>query len=461
MTPKKGQMRLGAFFNPTGHHVASWRHPRAQADAGINFKHYVEITQTAERAKFDLVFLADNNCVRDANIEALSRSAQYIANFEPITLLSALSTQTSHIGLVATASTSYNEPFHVARKFASLDHLSGGRAGWNLVTSGMAAEAYNFNRDAHYEHGERYDRAQEFARVVVGLWDSWEDDAFLRDQDSGRFFIPEKLHRLNHKGEHFSVRGPLNVPRTPQGRPVIVQAGGSEDMIAVAGEFAEVIFCAPLNLEQAQSFYANIKGRLGQHGRSPDEMKVLPGLSCIIGRTEAEAQERYEYLQSLIHPMVAREILSTVLGGVDLSPYPFDGPLPADLPLSNASRSTFANVTEMARQENLTMRQVAMQVAGARAKAVVRGSPAQVADYMEEWFRKDGCDGFNLMPPFLPGGLDDFIELVLPELRRRGLFRTEYEGRTLRENLGLSRPASRYAKAAVSSAEAKSPVPAK
>jgi N-acetyl-S-(2-succino)cysteine monooxygenase len=382
--------------------------------------------------------------VREANMEALSRSAQYIANFEPITLLSALSTQTSHIGLVATASTSYNEPFHVARKFASLDHLSNGRAGWNLVTSGMATEAYNFNRDAHYEHGERYDRAHEFARVVVGLWDSWDDDAFLRDKESGRFFVPEKLHRLDHKGEHFSVRGPLNVPRPPQGRPVIVQAGGSEDMIAVAAEFAEVIFCAPLNVEQAQTFYANIKGRLAQHGRARDEMKVLPGLSCIIGRTEAEAQERYEYLESLIHPMVAREILSTVLGGVDLSSYPFDGPLPEDLPLSNASRSTFANVTEMARKENLTMRQVAMRVAGARAKAVVCGSPTQIADHMEEWFRKDGCDGFNLMPPFLPGGLDDFVALVITELQSRGLFRAEYEGTTLRENMGLERPKSRY-----------------
>jgi len=455
----KGQMRLGAFFNPTGHHVASWRHPRAQADAGINFQHYAEITRTAERAKFDLVFLADNICVREANMEALSRSAQYIANFEPLTLLSALSTLTSHIGLVSTASTSYNEPFHVARKFASLDHLSGGRAGWNLVTSGMAAEAYNFNRDVHYEHGERYDRAREFAQVVVGLWDSWDDDAFLRDKEAGRFFDPDKLHRLNHKGRHFSVRGPLNVPRSPQGRPVIVQAGGSDDMIAVAAEFAEVIFCAPLTLDQARTFYANIKGRLANHGRSPDEMKIMPGLSAIIGRTEAEAQERYDYLQSLIHPIVAREILSTVLGGVDLAPYPFDGPLPENLPLSNASRSTFANVMDMARKENLTMRQVAMRVAGARAKTVVRGSPQQVADHMEEWFRNDGCDGFNIMPPFLPGGLDDFVELVIPELRRRGLFRTEYEGRTLRDHLGLQRPASRYASAAAPAAKSRSPLP--
>jgi alkanesulfonate monooxygenase len=387
--------------------------------------------------------------VREANIEAISRSAQYIANFEPITLLSALSALTTHIGLVATASTSYNEPFHVARKFASLDHLSGGRAGWNLVTSGMAAEAYNFGRDKHYEHGERYERAREFAQVVVGLWDSWDDDAFIRDKGSGRFFHPEKLHRLNHKGENFSVRGPLNVPRVPQGRPVIVQAGGSEDMIAVAAEFAEVIFCAPLDIEQGKAFYAKIKGRLAKYGRSPDEMKIMPGLSCVVGHTEAEANEKYEHLQSLIHPIVAREILATVLGNVDLSPYDFDGPMPENLPRSNASHSTFVNVMDMARKENLTMRQVAMRVAGARAKAVVRGSPQQVADIMEDWFRNDACDGFNVMPPYLPGALDDFVTLVIPELQRRGLFRTGYEGRTLREHLGLKRPGSRYAKTAL------------
>ncbi|HLQ90791.1 MAG TPA: LLM class flavin-dependent oxidoreductase [Xanthobacteraceae bacterium] len=444
---RKGLMRLGAFFNPTGHHVASWRHPRAQADAGINFKHYVEMTQAAERAKFDMVFLADNVCVREANMEALCRSAQYIANFEPITLLSALSALTTRIGLVATASTSYNEPFHVARKFASLDHLSGGRAGWNLVTSGQEAEAKNFGREKHYQHGERYERAREFAQIVVGLWDSWDDDAFVRDKESGLFFQPDKLHALNHKGENFSVRGPLNIPRTPQGRPVIVQAGGSEDMIKVAAEFAEVIFCAPLTLEAAQKFYAELKSRVAAHGRNPDHVKIMPGLSAIIGRTEAEAEERYEYLQSLIHPMVAREILSMVLGHVDLSSYSLDDPLPENLPLSNASQSTFQYVTDMARKEKLTMRQVALRVAGARGKSVVKGTPLAVADQMETWFREDGCDGFNLMPPFLPGGLDDFIEMVLPELRRRGLFRTEYEGRTYRENLGLPRPQSRYANA--------------
>ncbi len=445
MSAPQRQMRLGAFFNPTGHHVASWRHPRADADAGINFQHYLAVTRTAERAKFDMVFLADNVCVRDAKMEAISRSAQYIANFEPLTLLSALAPLTSHIGLVATASTSYNEPFHVARKFASLDHLSGGRAGWNLVTSGQEAEARNFSRDKHYLHGERYERAREFAEIVVGLWDSWDDDAFVRDKQSGLFFHPDKLHALNHKGESYAVRGPLNVPRTPQGRPVIVQAGGSEDMIKVAAEFAEVIFCAPLTLEAAQKFYANLKSRVSAHGRSPEQVKIMPGLSAVIGRTESEANEQYEYLQSLIHPVVAREILSLVLGNVDLSDYPLDGPFPENLPLSNASQSTFQYVIDMARNEKLTLRQVAMRVAGARGKSVVRGSPSQVVDHMEQWFKEGGCDGFNLMPPFLPGGLDDFVELVLPELRRRGLFRSEYEGKTLREHLGLARPPSRYA----------------
>src|ERR1700684_895401 len=433
----KGQMRLGAFFNPTGHHVASWRHPRAQAAAGINFQHYLEITRTAERAKFDMVFLADNVCVRDAKMEALCRSAQYIANFEPLTLLSALAPLTSHIGRVAPASTSYNEPFHVARKFASLDHLSGGRAGWNLVTSGQEAEARNFSREKHYRHDERYDRGREFARVLMGLWDTWDDDAFVRDKESGRFFHPDKLHDLNHRGEHFSVLGALNIPRSPQGHPVIVQAGGSDDMIAVAAEFAEVIFCAPLTLEAAQKFYAILKGKLAAYGRSPDETKIMSGLSAVIGRTDAEAEEHYEYLNSLVHPIVAREILSTVLGNVDLTKYPFDGPLPENLPRSNASLQIFEQVTGMARRENLSIRQVALRVAGARAKAVIRGSPQTIADLMEEWFRNDGCDGFNIMPPFLPGGLDDFVELVIPELQRRGLFRTGYEGKTLRENLGL------------------------
>ena len=454
MSRPKAQLRLGAFFNPTGHHVASWRHPDAQADAGVNFKHYVEIAQTAERGKFDMIFLADNIGVREAHIEALSRSAQYIANFEPITLIAALAGVTERIGLTCTASTSYNEPFHVARKFASLDHISGGRAGWNLVTSGMAVEARNFGRDVHYGHAERYKRANEFAEIVVALWDSWDDDAFMRDKASGNFFDPAKMHFLNHVGEHFKVKGPLNIPRPPQGHPVIVQAGTSDDGMEVAARFAEVIFSANLTIETCQKYFREVKTRAqDKFGRNPDHLKVMPGLSPYVGRTEAEAKEKYDYQNSLMHPIVAREILSTVLGGVDLTPYDFDGPLPDTLPMSNASQSTFKYVTDLARKDNLTMRQVAQVVAGARAKLVMVGTPKQLADQMEHWYVEEAADGFNIMPPHLPGALNDFVELVIPELQRRGLFRTEYTGKTLREHLGLPRPPSRYTKQAKEAAE--------
>jgi N-acetyl-S-(2-succino)cysteine monooxygenase len=453
MARPRSQLRLGAFFNPTGHHVASWRHPGAQADAGINFKHYVEISQTAERAKFDMIFLADNIGVRQAKMEALSRSAQYIANFEPITLISALAAVTERIGLTCTASTSYNEPFHIARKFASLDHITGGRAGWNLVTSGMDIEALNFNRDKHYGHAERYERANEFAEVVTALWDSWDDDAFPRDKESGQFFIPEKMHFLNHVGKHFKVKGPLNIPRPPQGHPVIVQAGTSDDGMDVAARFAEVIFSANLTIDTCQAYFKEVKTRAqDKFGRNPDHLKVMPGLSCYIGRTEEEAKEKYEYQNSLMHPIVAREILSTVLGGVDLSPYDFDGPLP-ELERGNSSHSTFDYVTGLAKRDKLTMRQIAQVVAGARAKLVMVGTPKSLADQMEQWYVEEAADGFNIMPPYLPGGLNDFVEMVIPELQRRGLFRTEYTGRTLREHLGLPRPRSRYERRAREAAE--------
>src|SRR5262245_26914006 len=454
MARPKGQLRLGAFFNPTGHHVASWRHERSQADAGINFTHYVEIARTAERGKFDMIFLADNVGVRQAHIDALSRSAQYIANFEPLTLLAALAAVTERIGLVCTATTSYNEPFHIARKFASLDHISGGRAGWNLVTSGMAMEAYNFGRDAHYGHAERYDRAREFAEVVVALWDSWDDDAFPRDKASGQFFDPAKMHVLNHVGKHFKVKGPLNIPRPPQGHPVIVQAGTSDDGMDVAARFAEVIFSANLTMESCQQYFKEVKTRArDKFGRNPDHLKVMPGLSAYVGRSEDEAIEKFEYQNSLMHPVVAREILSTVLGNVDLTPYDFDAPLPDDLPMSNASQSTFKYVTDLARKDNLSMRQIAQVVAGARAKMVVKGTPKQIADHMERWYTEEAADGFNIMPPYLPGALNEFVELVIPELQRRGLFRIEYTGRTLREHLGLPRPFSRYESRAYEAAE--------
>lgn len=447
-------MRIGIFFNPTGHHVASWRHPDAQADAGINFEHYVAMTQAAERAKVDYVFLADQVGIRDASMEALSRSAQYIANFEPLTLLSGLAAVTKQIGLVATASTSYNHPYHVARKFASLDLISHGRAGWNIVTSSFTNEARNFGREEHFEHGERYERAKEFAEIVLGLWDSWDDDAFVRDKGSGLFFDPAKLHALGHTGEFFSVQGPLNAPRPPQGYPVLVQAGASEDGRDLAAHFAEIIFSNHFELEAAQAFRADVKARAAALGRNPNHVLIMPGLSPIVGRTSEEAEERYTYLQSLIDPVVAREILSTVLGGPDLSGYPLDGQLPDDIKprASHKGNASFENWVNLARREKLTIRELSYRAAGARGKAVVRGSPSEIADHMEAWFKNGGADGFNIMPPYLPGALNDFLGLVVPELQRRGIFQTEYTGSTLREHLGLPRPASRYTHAGAAAA---------
>lgn len=448
MTQRTGQLRLGAFLYPSGHHIAAWRHPEAQADAGVNFRHYVKLAQAAEAAKFDLVFLADGVGTRGDNVEFLSRTAHsYVAQFEPITLLSALAAVTEHVGLVATASTSFNEPYHIARKFASLDHISGGRAGWNLVTSSNEHEAKNFNRDKHFDHAERYERAIEFAEVVGGLWDSWEDDAFLRDKDQGRFFDPERRHVLDHKGRFFQVRGPLNVARSPQGHPVVVQAGSSEAGRDLAARTAEVIFTAQQTLEDAVDFYSDVKGRLAQYGRHPDDLKIMPGVFPIVGRSESEAREKFEQLQALIDPKVGLALVSGLTGGFDLSGYPLDGPIPK-LPETNASKSRQLLTLELARRENLTIRQLYLRVAGARGHWQLVGTPAQIVDQLEERFVKGGADGYNVMPPVLPAGLDDFVELVIPELRRRGLFRSEYEGRTLRDNLGLRRPVNRHARAA-------------
>lgn len=446
-----GRMRLAAYFNPTGHHVASWRHPRAQVDASTNIEHYVEITRTAERAKFDMIFLADGVATREAHMDALSRSVQFVAHFEPITLLSALAMVTDRIGLVATASTTFQEPYNVARKFASLDFISKGRAGWNCVTSGQTAEANNFGRHGIDPHAVRYARAHEFVDVVKGLWDSWDDDAFIHDTDSGLFFDPEKLHVLNHKGKHYSVMGPLNVPRPPQGHPVVVQAGASDHGRELAAEHAEAIFSPHLTWEEAKAYYDDVKGRMRHYGRDPDHLKILPGLSVVVGETDAKAKEDFEYLQARIHPMVGREILATMLG-VDLSPYSLDQLLPDPLPSTNASKGHHDSIVAMARRENLTIRELGARAAGARGKNAIHGSPKRIADYMEEWFRKGACDGFCVLPPYIPGQHDDFCNYVIPELQRRGLFRTEYEGTTLREHLGLPRPPSRYQQAAHSTA---------
>ncbi|MCX7313104.1 MAG: LLM class flavin-dependent oxidoreductase [Alphaproteobacteria bacterium] len=442
---RKGQLALAAFFHPTGHHVASWLHPESQIDAGTNFRHYVQLAQTAERAHFDFIFLADSSAVRHGNLNALRRWPQYMAYFEPITLLSALAAVTEHIGLIATATTSYNEPFHVARKYASLDHISGGRAGWNVVTSGNLSEAWNFGRVEHYEHDNRYDRAREFVRVVQGLWDSWDDDVFVRDRESAIYFDPAKLHVLNHTGEHFSVRGPLNVARSPQGYPVIVQAGSSETGKEFAAEYAEVIFTTAETFDKAKAFYEEVKSRMAKFGRARDHLKIMAGFNPVIGQTDAEAEEKHQFLQSKIHPEVGLELLSAALGGFDLSRYPLDGPLP-DIPETKGSKGHFKQVVDMARVEGLTIRQIYMRYAGARGNRTVKGTPTKIADEMEHWFRNGAIDGFLIQPPHLPGGLDEFVATVIPELQRRGLFRRSYTGRTLRENLGLPRPVSRYAK---------------
>jgi N-acetyl-S-(2-succino)cysteine monooxygenase len=444
--PRQRFLKLGAFFHPTGHHVAAWRHEGAQIDAGTNFQHYVRLAQAAESAKFDLVFLADAVAIRDGNLEGLSRWPQYMAYFEPLTLMSALAAVTSRIGLVCTATTSYNEPYHIARKFASLDHISSGRAGWNVVTSSNVSEAFNFGRDEHIAHGERYSRAAEFVQVVKRLWDSYDDDAFVRDRASGRYFEPSKLHFLNHKGAHFSVRGPLNVARPPQGSPVLFQASASETGKDLAGQIAEVIFTPLHDLEKGQAFYRDLKNRAVQHGRTWGDVVIMPGLNPIIGRTREEAVEKERYFQSLIHPDVGKELLSNALGGVDLSDVEIDKPLPDGI-ISPEDRQSSPRFSYLFK-EKLTVRQMYEKYGGARGQRTLVGTADDIADQMERWFVNRAVDGYLIQPPHLPAGLDEFIEHVIPRLQERGLFRTEYEGSTLRENLGLKRPASSYASAA-------------
>lgn len=437
-------MHLGVFFKNTGHHLASWRHPDAQPDAGVNLKHYADCARTAERAGLDFIFFADSAAVRDAPMETLSRSSQFTAYFEPTTLLSALAMVTERIGLVSTATTSYNEPYNIARRFASLDHISAGRAGWNVVTSGNVMEAMNFGREEHFEHGERYRRAGEFVEVVKGLWDSWDDDAFLFDRGGGRFFDPEKVHVLDHRGDWFSVRGPLNVPRAPQGHPVIFQAGHSDTGRELAAATAEGVFTGHLTPERSREHYNDLKQRMAHYGRPPDSMKILPGCTVICAASAAEAREKDAYLASLIHPIVGRGYIASMTG-LDLSDCSVDDPLPDRE--SGLSRSAMASaIIALGKSENLTIRKLYERLAGSHGKLTLIGSVAEVADAMQAWFDGGACDGFILQPSHMPGNLDDIVNLLVPELQNRGLIRAGYEGATLRDHLGLARPASRYAR---------------
>jgi alkanesulfonate monooxygenase len=434
------QLRLGAFMRPVSIHTGAWRYPGAWPDANFNFERLKQLAQTLERGRFDAFFMADHLALLNMPIEALQRS-HTATSFEPFTLLSALAQHTQHLGLIATASTTFDEPFHIARRFASLDHLSGGRAGWNIVTTSNPDAALNFGREDHMEHDARYDRAREFHDVVTGLWDSWADDAFVRDVDSGRFFDPAKLHVLAHKGEHLSVRGPLHIARPVQGWPVIVQAGASEAGRQLAAETAELIFAAPGTLANARAFYADVKSRMRKLGRDPEHLKILPGAFTIVADTVDEAKAIRAKLDSLVHYDSAIASLSIALGH-DASTFDPDGPLP-EVPPTNASQSGRERVIELARRENLTVRQLAQRLGGYGGLAFV-GTARTIADEMQEWLESEGSDGFNVMFPWLPGGLDAFVDRVVPELQRRGIFRQEYEGRTLRENLGLPRPANRF-----------------
>jgi FMN-dependent oxidoreductase (nitrilotriacetate monooxygenase family) len=437
---QKRQLRLGAFMRPTTIHTGAWRYPGAFPDANFNLAHIRRFARTLERGRFDAFFMADHLAVLNMPIEALKRS-HTVTSFDPLTLLPVLAVDTTHLGLIATASTTFEQPYLIARRFASLDHISGGRAGWNVVTTSNPDSALNFGLEEHMEHDERYARAREFVDVVTGLWDSWADDAFERDVESGIYFDPEKLHVLNHKGRYLQVRGPLNIARPVQGWPVIVQAGASEAGRQLAAETAEVVFAAGGRLPDAQAFYADVKGRMEALGRDRDHLKILPGAFVVVGETVEEAREKRARLDSLVYYESAIASLSIALGH-DASVFDPDAPLP-EIPESNASKTSRDRVVAMAKRENLTVRQLAQRLGGYSGLAFV-GTPKTIADSMEEWLIGEGSDGFNVMFPFVPEGLDDFVDKVVPELQRRGLFRREYEGRTLRENLGLPKPRNRF-----------------
>lgn len=436
------EMKLGLFIRPTGHHIASWRHPDAHADANENFDRFIEMAQTAERGLLDMLFSADTNTAWTTEDSALNRQ-HYSAWLEPFTLLSALAPHTKHIGLVCTRSTSFDQPYTVARMFATLDLISGGRAGVNIVTTGNPRAALNYNQESHLPKTERYAIADEFVEVLKGLWDSWDEDAFVRDRETATFFEWDRMHVLNHKGKYFQVEGPLNTPRSPQGRPVIVQAGASEEGRELAAKSADVIFTATQDMAQAQAFYADVKGRLARYGRQPDDLKIMPGLSVTVADTREEAQAKADELQELIHPDHGRAYLSRRLGH-DVTAMDPDKPLP-DLSAVDEVGTRSGQMLDMARREGWTLRQLYQHFAATRGHMVLVGTPTEVVDSMQEWFENGACDGFNLIPPMFPGEFDAFVDMVVPELQRRGIYRTAYEDGTLRDRLGLRVPESRYA----------------
>ena len=428
---RRSQMRLGVFVQTPGHQVAGWRHPDAATGGWPNLALMQHIAGTAERGKFDMFFLGDGFAT------GYDEHPSTIGKFEPLTLLSALAMSTSRLGLAATGSTTYAEPYHVARAFASLDHLSGGRAAWNVVTTAYDKSAAVFGRQ-HPPHAERYAIAEEFVTACRLLWDSWADDAFIADKTGGRFVRPGSLQAAHFEGKYFAIRGGLNVPRPPQGHPVLIQAGSSGPGQALAARIADVVFTAQNDLGEAQVFYKGLKDHVARLGRSPEQALVMPGVMPVVGRSEREAQDIFAELNANIDTRQAFTVLSERLGA-DLSVHPFDGPVP-DLPQTENLKSRAALLVEMARREGLSLRQLYYRVAAARGHLLLVGDPVQIADVMEHWFRSGAADGFNVMPPFFPKQFDDFVDLVVPILQERGLFRADYEGSTLRDHLGLPRP---------------------
>lgn len=433
----KRQLKLGANLNGVGNSISFWRHPDVPINASVSLDFYKKQAQIAEQGKFDLLFIADGLFINEKS------NPHFLNRFEPLTLLSALAGATSHIGLVATLSTSYSEPFTVARQFASIDQLSSGRAGWNVVTSPLEGSALNFGKGEHPNHALRYEMAEEHLEVVKGLWDSWEDDAFVGDKTAGVFFDKEKLHTLHHKGTFFSVQGPLNVARSRQGYPVIFQAGSSEAGKDLAARSADAIYSAHETFEEARAFYQDVKGRAAALGRESGELLIFPGIGPIVGRTEAEAEQKYQEIAELVEIEQALLYLGRYFDHYDFSPFPLDEAFPdiGDIG-SNSFRSTTDKIKQEAREQGLTLRQVALRASTPRTSFI--GTPETIADQIQQWFEGEAADGFNVRT-VVPGGLADFVELVVPILQQRGLFRTEYGSDTLRGNLGLEVPSNRYA----------------
>ncbi|MCO6419835.1 LLM class flavin-dependent oxidoreductase [Siccirubricoccus sp. KC 17139] len=435
-------MNLMTGIFPVGSHLASWRHPKSWPKVTMELDVFIETARIAEQGKFDMLFLADGNAVRSMDEPLMflaNPSVNRPSTYDPLMLMAVLAQYTKHIGLFCTATTTYDEPYLLARRFGSLDHLSKGRACWNVVTGSYEIDALNFGLSRHVAREQRYERAEEFVRVCKGLWDSWAADAFIEDKASGHFLDPSKVQRLNHDGKHFRVQGPLNVGRLPQGYPVIASAGQSEPGRELAAKHADVIFSIALTKEEAQEFYADQKARVVRHGRDPDKVRILPGVTVYVGETEAEADALWDELAELITPEVGVAMLSK-LCWTDLSGYPIDGPMP-DLSGEVLGMQSYRKaIDDLAKQKNLTIREMYKIVVPGAGHLTFKGNVTQVADQLEEWYRDKAADGFNIMMPVHPYSLQRFVDLVIPELQRRGLFRTEYPGTTLRETLGLEVP---------------------